>query len=226
MQIIPVLDLKDNVLVHAKAGIRSAYQPINTPLCHSAYVFDVLEAFLSLYAFPIFYIADLDSIGHCGHHRKLINQITHQYPEILFWIDTGLQYEQLAGVPENHIPVIGSESQQKIPRSIESNHILSLDFKNNLPSGPAELFQQHPLWPENIILMTLSRVGKNQGPEFNIIEEYTTRYTEKNFITAGGIRNIKDIEQLTSLGVTQALVASALHSGNLTHEQIDKLFTQ
>ncbi len=226
MQIIPVLDLKDNTVVHAKAGVRSAYQPINTPLCQSANVFDVIEAFLSLYDFPIFYIADLDSINHCGHHRKLITQIILQYPEIIFWIDSGLQYDQLGDVPENHTPVIGSESQRYIPQSVESNHILSLDFKNNCPSGPAELFQQHPLWPKNIILMTLSRVGKNQGPDSNKIKAYTTQYPEINFIAAGGIRNIHDLEQLQLLGVNQTLVASALHSGKLTPEQLDKLFTQ
>jgi len=51
MKIIPVIDLKDGVVVHAKQGHREHYQPINTDLCKSSDIFQVIEhswVFMSL----------------------------------------------------------------------------------------------------------------------------------------------------------------------------------
>ena len=66
MKIIPVIDLKDGVVVHAQQGIRDLYQPINTALCQSSDIYQVIEAFLGVYDFDTFYIADLNAITHQG----------------------------------------------------------------------------------------------------------------------------------------------------------------
>ena len=51
MQIIPVIDLKDGVVVHARQGKREHYQAISTNLCQSADIYKVIEAFLGVYDF-------------------------------------------------------------------------------------------------------------------------------------------------------------------------------
>jgi phosphoribosylformimino-5-aminoimidazole carboxamide ribotide isomerase len=46
MRIVPVIDLKDGAVVHARQGRRDTYQPIASPLCASSDVYRVLDAFL------------------------------------------------------------------------------------------------------------------------------------------------------------------------------------
>ena len=68
--------------------------------------------------------------------------------------------------------------------------------------------------------MTLERVGSNQGPDLNKLTEFCRQYPDKNFIAAGGIRNKQDLIALCEVGIHQALVASALHSGTIKAEDI------
>jgi phosphoribosylformimino-5-aminoimidazole carboxamide ribotide isomerase len=52
---------------------------------------------------------------------------------------------------------------------------------------------------------------------------FCRRYPHKQFIAAGGIRNVADLQALKQIGVQQALVASALHSGMIGREEIKTL---
>ncbi|MGZ8223642.1 MAG: HisA/HisF-related TIM barrel protein, partial [Methylobacter sp.] len=71
--------------------------------------------------------------------------------------------------------------------------------------------------------MTLDRVGGNGGPDLKKLNDFCSRYPDKNFIAAGGIRNQKDLIALKETGIQQALVASALHSGSLSRADIHAL---
>ena len=91
MKIIPVIDLKDGVVVHAQQGKREHYQPINTDLCQSSDIYQVIEAFLGVYDFDTIYIADLNAITDQGDHDHLITEVLTRFPHITFWIDRGYQ---------------------------------------------------------------------------------------------------------------------------------------
>ena len=225
MKIIPVIDLKDGVVVHAQQGNRKYYQPINTSLCQSSDVFQVIEAFLGIYAFDTFYIADLNAITDQSDNNRLIIEVLIRFSHITFWIDQG--YQQYAQRPQqigNMRPVLGSESylNDNISeiKAYKNNFILSLDYSNSGALGAPSLFSDPGFWPENIIIMTLERVGSNQGPDLSKLIEYCRQYPDKNFIAAGGIRNKQDCVLLSEAGIHQALVASALHSGTIKTEDI------
>lgn len=218
MKIIPVIDLKDGVAVHAKQGKREQYKPISTSLCKSSDVFQVINAFLSVYEFDTFYIADLNAITHQGNHDHLIIEVLTRFPQIIFWVDKGYQkYAQDAQLFGNTLPVLGSESYQNeaIPdiKAYKNNFILSLDYSNSEALGAKNLFSDPSFWPKNIIIMTLGRVGSNQGPDMDKLTGFCRQYPDKSFIAAGGIRNKHDLIALSEAGIHQALVASALHSG-------------
>lgn len=227
MQIIPVIDLKKNQVVLAKSGERKHYQPVQTPLCPTANPFDVIQRFLHLYPFSQFYIADLDAIMHQGDHDELIDSLLQQYPDIIFWIDNGLSLS--TDNPESRLPnyktIIGSESQQNITKAIPGDAVLSLDFKNNNPLGDPSLFSKTEWWPETIIVMTLSQIGRNNGPDFEKLKAFRKNCPHKQIVAAGGIRGFDDLLHLTEMGIQKALLASCLHSGQLTTTQIDWLFT-
>ncbi|TAK63265.1 HisA/HisF-related TIM barrel protein [Methylobacter sp.] len=225
MKIIPVIDLKDGVVVHARQGNREHYQPINTDLCKSSDIYQVIEAFLDVYAFDTFYIADLNAITDQGDHNQLITEVLSRFPQTTFWVDKGYQkYNQDAQLPGNYLPVLGSESYRNETileiEAFENNFILSLDYSNSNALGAESLFSDPTFWPKNIIIMTLGRVGSNQGPDMDKLAEFCRQYPDKNFIAAGGIRDKLDCILLNEAGIFQALVASALHTGAIKNEDI------
>ena len=225
MKIIPVIDLKDGVVVHAQEGRRDQYQPICTDLCQSSDIFRVIEAFLGVYSFDTIYIADLNAITQQGNHDQIIAKVLACFPDILFWIDRGYQRSKI--YPVNYFPVLGSEcySDDSVTelKAFNNRFILSLDYSKSERLGASRLFYDQDLWPQSIIIMTLNRVGSNQGPDLGKLSRFCKQYPDKQFIAAGGIRNCTDLEALKCVGAKLALIASALHSGAIRHADIQKL---
>ncbi|UOA10364.1 HisA/HisF-related TIM barrel protein [Methylobacter sp. S3L5C] len=225
MKIIPVIDLKDGVVVHARQGMREQYQPISTSLCQSSDIYKVIDAFLGAYDFETIYIADLNAITHQGDHERLITEVLAFFPDIQFWIDSGYQLPKK--YPCNHLPVLGSESYSDETalelKDFNKRFILSLDYSISETLGAKSLFSDPDLWPDTIIIMTLNRVGSNQGPDLVKLNGFCRRYPHKHFIAAGGVRNADDLQVLKQVGVQQALIASALHSGAIRREDIQNL---
>ncbi|NOT10230.1 MAG: nickel transporter [Methylococcaceae bacterium] len=228
MKIIPVIDLKDGQVVHAREGKRDQYQALKTHLCQTSDIFDVIQALVTTYHFDTVYIADLNAITQQGHHRELIKTVLIHFSELLFWVDSGyLEPTTSAKFPENYLPVLGTESYrddnlQEI-RAFDNQFILSLDYASLESLGPDSLFLSSAFWPKNIIIMTLDRVGSQKGPDLAKLISFRTRYPDKNFIAAGGIRHYQDLLDLQEMGVEQALIASALHAETISADQITNI---
>ena len=225
MRLIPVLDLKDGVVVHAQRGQRASYQPINSPLIPSANVYAVIDAFLQLHDFSVIYIADLNAITQQGDNQTLIHAVLQHYPLITFWLDAGYQSPSLAfaGV-SNYRLVLGSECCTAKQLLATKNALLSLDFSaQDEPLGEAKLFNDSRLWSEQVIIMTLARVGSDAGVDSEKLHYYQQNYPQTEFIAAGGVRNIADVQQLKSIGINSVLVASALHTKAISKADLTNL---
>lgn len=226
MKIIPVIDLKNGVVVHAKRGERESYQPIKSVLTTKTDIYSVLDGFLALHAFDTFYIADLDAIMGQGNQQDLIEQVVKHFPKITFWVDAG--YQKVQPFPSKYLPVLGSEcfTDDNFYEILEfeKRFILSLDFGSNGEKlGSQNLFTKTELWAENVIVMTLNRVGSSQGVAIDLLSEFKRGCPKTNFIAAGGVRNRDDLAQLEKMGIEQVLVASALHSGAITKKRLYKI---
>ena len=64
--LIPALDIKDGVVVHAKAGARAEYQPVSSPFGAAGDPVAVARGLLAATGSSILYIADLDAITGSG----------------------------------------------------------------------------------------------------------------------------------------------------------------
>ena len=219
MQIIPVIDLMDGCAVHAKKGQRNCYKPIQTPLCGGSSPHAVIDGLLGLHGFKTLYVADLDALMGVGDHHALLGCLQRDYPCLQFWIDQGLPPSGLPAPGLNCTPVIGSESLTDknlgLLTSLGREFILSLDFIGEDLLGGKGLLKDSGLWPDTVIIMSLSRVGAGEGPDFLRLEQFRARWAEKNFIAAGGVRDADDLYRLDGLGVGGVLLASALHLGKL-----------
>ncbi len=225
MHIIPVIDLKQGLVVHAKLGNRDNYQPIKSVLCQSPDIVSVINSFLKLFPFSIFYIADLDAITRQGNNGDLVGNVLKLFPETVFWIDSGYPlYDNGFRQYENYLPVLGSESFQDEQiaelSKFDRRFILSLDYSATGEMGAKSLFLKETFWPEHIIVMSLPRVGSNLGPDIGLLTAHRKKYPDKQIIAAGGVRNSDDLTALDHIGIRHALIASALHNGMLSAEEI------
>jgi phosphoribosylformimino-5-aminoimidazole carboxamide ribotide isomerase len=225
MRLIPVLDLKDGVVVHAQRGQRDSYQPIHSPLCPSSNVYAVIDAFCQLADFDVMYVADLNAITQQGDNQALIYEVLQRYPHITFWLDAGYQSPDLVFADvDNYRPVLGSECCSSEQLAATKNALLSLDFSaHDEPLGEARLFADSALWSEQVIIMTLARVGSDMGADSDKLRHYQQRYPQTEFIAAGGVRNIADVQQLKAIGINSVLVASALHTNAISKADIADL---
>ena len=240
MQIIPVIDLLNNVVVHAKRGQRQHYQPIQSLLTTSSAPLNIVTALLELYPFQTLYIADLDAICGTGNNDSAIEVISQAYPNLTIWLDCGIgQMNARALYIDGNIrPVVGSENIQNlqdyraISYACQSRHVLSLDYStghdlNIGAMGIAELHESARFWPDDTICMTLNAVGSEQGVDIErlnmLIKMNNARKSWSRLYTAGGVRNLTDLQALAKMGVTGALVATALHNKQLSADDIEGL---
>jgi phosphoribosylformimino-5-aminoimidazole carboxamide ribotide isomerase len=227
MDIIPVIDLKGGHVVRARAGAREHYAPIETPLAPTSQPRDIVAGFRALHPFRKIYIADLDAITGVGDHAAMIGELEGVFPEVEFWIDSGISTETQAANWLNHhrgALVIGSESlgdSATSPRlKDESRCLLSLDFRGDDFQGPPDLANNTSLWPDRIIVMTLAKVGTGSGPDFVRLGEIQSRASDREIYAAGGVRNGDDLRALAKAGIAGALVATALHDGKITKQDL------
>jgi HisA/HisF family protein len=230
MQVIPVLDLKGGLVVHARMGAREHYRPIRTPLSPTSNPNDVARGLLSVYPFSSFYIADLDAIAGAGNNDAVLAELKANFPHSTFWVDNGIadraSAERWLDADLGHL-VLGSETQrdEAVLRRLckDDRIVLSLDYRGDDFVGPAALLSNVDAWPSRVITMTLARVGSGLGPDWARLEATKNAGRGKRVYAAGGVRDVEDLSALAEWGIAGALVASCLHNGILAGAQIARL---
>ncbi len=211
------------VVVHARAGERQAYRPLTgSRLSPSAAPEAVVAGLLALHPFRRLYIADLDAILKRGDHAAAIASLAERFPTLELWVDSGLDerraVDRLLALPAVR-PVLGSESQPDasllVALSDEPRLVLSLDLRGTERLDPGGLFERPELWPADLIVMTLARVGAGQGPDLEALRAVLARAGARRLWAAGGVRDRGDLLALRALGCAGVLVATALHDGRL-----------
>ncbi|GAB4256379.1 MAG: HisA/HisF-related TIM barrel protein [Methylomicrobium sp.] len=198
-------------------------------LCNTAEIRHVIDGFLTLHDFRTIYLADLNAIvDNETLHENLIDTLLSEYPHVTFWIDAGFDItsKKYYDAP-NFIPVLGSESindeSNLLPAKRVKDFVLSLDFSTQGELGPKRLFERSDYWPQRVAIMTLAHVGSDLGPDFEKLKHYRTAFPDRDIIAAGGVRNKQDLLELKNIGIGYTLIASALHAGQLTAQDIDEL---
>lgn len=220
MELIPVIDLKAGLAVHAQKGLRHLYRPSATFGDGQGTPFSVVEAYLMLAPFRTLYIADLDALSGLPPQWGLIQSLAENFPELRLWIDAGgktLSPES----PGRVTRIVGSESlPQGLKESLSQDDILSLDYRGDQFLGAKELLDAPEKWPDRIILMSLSCVGASDGPDWNRLRWLREKCPDRSLFAAGGIRHEEDLKQLSELKVAGALIATAIHRGALNRKAL------
>jgi phosphoribosylformimino-5-aminoimidazole carboxamide ribotide isomerase len=227
MDVIPVIDLMRGAVVHARGGQRDTYRPISSALSASHAPAEVVAGLRRRAPFRRLYVADLDAIERHGDHREVLDQLAAAEPSVELWVDNGAAAPAAVDEWLERGPgclVLGSESQQDaaLLRRVRDHPraLLSLDFRGDAFRGPAEILHEAQDWPRRVIVMTLSRVGAAAGPDFDRLGSIIARAGNRQVFAAGGVRNGADLRILADMGAAGVLVATALHAGAITAEDI------
>jgi len=248
MQIIPVLDLMNGQVVRGIAGRRSEYRPIQSSIAADARPATVARAFVERFGFETVYVADLDAIQGGSRNIEAYEAIKDE--GLKLWLDAGVgdpqAYSDLGDFLfsrniEGAI-VIALECLKDPYDDLWSDHtpdapfraVFSLDLKDGVPihhvaawrsMSAAEIGRAvHDLRFRDIIVLDLADVGMSQGSRtLKLCRQLVDELNQVRITAGGGVREVSDLELLACAGCNAALVASALHDGRLTREEIRQI---
>lgn len=105
----------------------------------------------------------------------------------------------------------------------------SLDLRDGVPLSdgaasartPEEIAQQAiDAGVQSIIVLDVARVGGRAGPDLEMFQRIRRVAGDVPVLAGGGVRDADDLKTLAQAGCAGALVATAIHEGRLTPEDI------
>ena len=248
IEIIPVIDLKGGVVVHAIGGQRERYCPVVSRLTTSSRPGDVAAAFAALGARQV-YVADLDAIA--GNEPDFAAYKAISETGLRLWLDAGVRHPEDARHIAQSIGdggaldslVIGLETLATtaalcdlLSAPTAARMVLSLDHRNGQP------LTQIPAWRtasvvdiaceaaglgvRRFIDLDLARVGSGDGPQGRGLADQLRHAHKDAFIAVGGgVRSAQDLTDLAEMGYDAALVATALHDGSIAETDLRQSIT-
>ncbi len=229
MRIIPVLDLKGGVVVHARRGQRAEYAPLRSPLVEGCEPVAVARALCAACRTRSLYVADLDALAGDPMNVATLAALSEVADT---WVDAGATSADRAaalgqaGAARN---VVGTESigpGVAVKPSATPPVVLSVDLRDGrLISPDPELADHGPaaaaplaraLNVRELLVIDLARVGSGSGPPLDAVAELADALPGLAIYAGGGVRDDTDLRALESAGAAGALVATALHEGRLT----------
>lgn len=184
------------------------------------------------------YIADLNQIMGSGRGMSVgkgenldaigaISRLARTMADIGISSLSDLDY-----LPERVTPVLGTETASlrlMEEAALQREIIVSVDMKNRkVLSRDTELSAVSP-WDvlrrlngfplAGVILLELDRVGTSLGLDSKFLEKAFS-ISDHGLILGGGVKDLKDLQELEQLGFRGALVATAVHNGRIPLEML------
>jgi phosphoribosylformimino-5-aminoimidazole carboxamide ribotide isomerase len=228
MQIIPVFDIKDGILVHAIGGARQDYRPIQTALIPGSEPAEATAILVRL-GFRRIYMADLNAITKCGDNFGVVRDLVRRFA-VEVWLDAGLSGAEK--IPLREVPqisliagsetLVGLDSLSRICETVGIDRVIfSLDTKNGEVLTPdpslksaapgdlaAEAFARGI---QKMIVLDLKAVGSRAGLNKELLHCLVRRFPGKSIFPGGGL-TAEDISELKRMNLPGVLTATALYA--------------
>lgn len=244
MRIVPVIDLQGGQVVHAIAGDRNAYRPLQSRFCRGAQPTSIARAFVEQCRLHEAVVFDLDAIGRAAPawpaYRALassglklwidrgIRSLNDAQEVVEFGRETGAVMRIIAGletIPNRHV------LQQVVELVGSDQLVFSVDLFDGRPLADPHGWPTHGWEPivaqaleigvQKFMVLDLSQVGGLLGTDTEAICR-ALRYSAPaaQIIAGGGIRDGHDVRTMASAGCDALLIATALHTGRIKPEQL------
>ena len=237
MRVIPVLDLAHGAAVHARAGERSRYQPVRSALAPRSLGDPkaLLVGYRERLGAGECYVADLDAIQGEPPQHALVGELAAVGGRLL--VDGGITdaagalsllergagrvvvgLETLRGV-RDLAAVIAAAGAGRVVFSLDLRHgrpVVHPDLQA-LAASDAESLATRALdaGVTAILLLDLGRVGTGGGVDLRLVAAMRRVIGSGELLAGGGVRTRRDLERMRDAGCDGALVASALHAGEI-----------
>ena len=247
MQVIPVLDLMIGQVVLAQGGNRDEYRPVHSRLTGSSQPLDVAQAIFNQTGCNWLYVADIDSFAGAAPNWQVYQQLLQR--GFGLWIDadwlTNDRYLQITDrLKHEKLKVIISSETLSSPEQFSTletlaqksvSVIFSLDKKGDAVISqtssladwaPTDLVQRaYEHGVRELIVLDLNQVGTGQGFQASsatatLIQSLKQDLPDLRITSGGGVRGPDDVQQWIANGCDHVLVASAIHSGAFTPDDI------
>ncbi len=251
MQIIPVLDLAGGAAVHAQAGDRTRYAPLNSELVpdRTGDPVALLRAFHAILGVHECYLADLDAIQGGALQRTLLRQLAEFHTGFAgaLLVDAGTNHPggalEVLSCGASEV-VVGLETLHafadlsKIVNVVGPTRVVfSLDLKLGTPILHPAMQDASGADPDalslaaqaiaagvtTLLLLDLGRVGTGCGVDLGLLEALRRRFPRIRLLAGGGVLTRKDLERMRDAGCDGALIASAIHTGRVTASDLAQL---
>jgi len=225
MRIVPVIDIKSGIVVHARRGQRDSYAPLRSPLVEGCEPVAVARALCELCHTSTLYVADLDALAGGEVNEAALAALASVAEP---WVDAGattpesVEVVRRARVARN---VVGTESLGA-GAEVTPPVVLSVDLRDGrLISRDPALAGREPgavvpmaraMGAGELLVIDLARVGSGSGPPLDAVAELAVALPGTAIYAGGGVRDDADLRALEAAGATGALVATALHEGRIT----------
>jgi phosphoribosylformimino-5-aminoimidazole carboxamide ribotide isomerase len=240
MRVIPVIDLKGGVAVHAVRGDRARYRPVQGRIADGSDPVRLARAVRDGFGLDELYVADLDAIVDGTRSADLVAALAQ---EARVMVDAGTaEATTISHLLELGVTrvVIGTETlpgdeafrrlRSELP---EAPLVLSLDLRGGALISPDPrlsgmgaadaLARLADAGAREVIVLDLLRVGSGEGPDLTSISELHARFPDLELLAGGGVRNAADLGALADAGAAGALIATALHNGAISADELRAL---
>jgi phosphoribosylformimino-5-aminoimidazole carboxamide ribotide isomerase len=235
MRLIPVLDVRNGVVVRGVGGRRSEYRPVVSRLASSTVPLDVARALVDRFHPRELYLADLDAIGGETPAFDVYRGIREL--GVRLWVDAGVRDAHTAhamvraagcDVVAGLETVPSADALGNISGAVGPDRVVfSLDLRDAVPLR--DWGEQRPFaiaataigaGINRLIVLDLARVGGGAGTGTEeLCREIASTYPHVEVIAGGGLAGPEDLKRLEACGVRGVLVASALHDGRIGPDQ-------
>lgn len=235
--VLPVVDLFGGVVVRGVAGRREEYLPIRSRLTSSSAPLDVARVLRSEFGFERLYVADLDGIVQRRPNWEVARQLVEDGFKLL--VDGGVETaEDVRNWSSLGCEVVIGLESCRSPSDLATmataceSVTFSLDLQNGEPKhhraatgwsdAPLEIARQAlSCGIGRLIVLDLADVGMGGGTRTGALcRTIRAEFPQISLICGGGVRSCEDLKSWQASGVHHVLVASALHDGRLTADDL------
>lgn len=239
MLIVPVVDIRNGIPVQAQAGKRTEYRQLAGWEAGLGSVPRLLQRWRDLFGNNSSYVADLDGIMHGEPQWEVHHKLSVAGGQ--YWLDVGIRTREclrrVLALP-NVLPVIGTETAANLRELIQSalgvQFIVSVDLRDGrlvVADSSWEISDAFSFVRELLglgvgkaLILDVAAVGMGQGvPTLPLCRQLKREFPDLFLITGGGVRSPDCLLQARDAGVDALLVASALHDGRITPEDVRRV---
>ncbi|MFQ5803942.1 MAG: HisA/HisF-related TIM barrel protein [Candidatus Methylomirabilales bacterium] len=243
MRLIPVLDIRGGIAVHAQRADRERYGPVQSSLTSSANPLVLLERFHAALKCDEVYVADLDALEQTGDNLAVVKRLAGHVEGVSLLVDAGVRSaadaRRLLDISATRV-VLASETSAGPHQVAEIAHgvgfdnvVCSLDLRQRsvvwaTPDSPLRtpddaLASLSVAGIRSVIILEMDRIGAETGVDSHFLAPLIRRYPEMKILVGGGVRDVQDLLILRGIGTAGALVATAIHRGTLSGDDLGLL---